>query len=76
MWNLVKLIDDDIIDLIPERWIMDQEHCFYPDCKISTVKLLAKTNGLPQEDWDVLSIAIIESNIGKKQLFILFLSNL
>lgn len=83
MWLLVFLVENDgeqIPDLIPKIWKIDQKSCWYPKhFPMNKIKSLAKNQASPDhvvDGWECCIIHIVADDIGTNIHFNLFILNL
>lgn len=71
MWVIVSFTKENSVEVVPQKWILDSHHCYWPPYRGPKLKSAISDASNVDNDWDVHPIRIIGKNkIYGKNFFI------
>lgn len=68
MFCVVKFIDENEIECVPQSWLRDRgsrRYCLWPPYQGRGIYAAIRTSQTPEDDWDAIEVVLLKRNIGK-----------
>lgn len=62
MWVIVNFTRENSVEVVPDKWLADNDKCYWPSYKGSKLKSAIADEYEVGEDWDIHPIRIINRN--------------
>lgn len=72
MWIIVNFTRENSVEVVPDKWLADNDQCYWPSYKGSKLKSAIADEHEVGEDWDIHPIRIINRNKLYGKIFFVF----